>query len=661
MYRENEKTQEEEPSEVFRRFLESMARGSHLGGERVVKHSKNILRVFSKELPEKLYHSKRYSSQSTDGSLSGNFSPSQNQTSGQSPDGTWAKGSAGGKGGEKGDGGGGLLRKSLGSGCLGRSLELPQPGPAPREEFCSGEILDLELELEVTRDGGEHSPSGGIIRRAESEWGAKELCGHSNNTSATTSSSSSAINSPSSTPTSGRPDIYRVMTSSTATFPSYSDNCMERLNTALREDRIRRISTHSNRAWPSNVTAYLNGIDIFLKIPEYIRPSKDEAALNLSIGSCSHPHPSKVHYGGEDAHFYEENVIGIADGVGEWANFGINPKLFASELISGMRKAYLNTKCMQTGFPPNDVAVLKNNVHAKSGLHVGSATAGEAGSQGVSESPKHTLEGARLRPDLGFSLESGKEEGSGLLCWDSREVPYSQFLLVEGYNNTRSFGSSTAFVACFDSKTSKLQISYLGDSGIIVLRRTPETFRMGIVYRSPAQQHSFNCPFQLSKLPSQEDFPGLQENGLTCFINLVKNSEDVPQDLPCHSISKEIAVSQSDLIVIATDGLFDNLFDYEICSICSGAISPYESVQLLKNPDLYSSPHNISKALANAAYIKSLDPKAKTPFSKHCGVNSELWQFSTGGKLDDITVVVAWVVSESDQIVLNCRPDKLEH
>ncbi|OII75042.1 uncharacterized protein cubi_03152 [Cryptosporidium ubiquitum] len=687
MYKENEKIQEElELSAIFTKFLECLAKNSHLGGENIVKHSKNILRIFLKEFPEKLYHSKRYSSQSTDGSISGNFSPSQNATSNQTPIKVCSRNSRGNGREVEGEDNNeekrendDILQKAFMNRCFSDGLMFAHSNLSQNPNFYSGEILDFELELEAERQN---------IKVNEKEVNErnmrKDLYDYPNTTSVSSSSSTSAINSPfSNTPTSGRPSIYRVMTSTTVAFPSYNDDGMEKLNIALKEDRLRRISTHSNRIWPSNVTTYLKGIDIFLRIPEYIRPKKDGAMLNLSIGSCSHPHPSKVHYGGEDAHFYEENVIGVADGVGEWANFGINPKLFASELISGMREAYLSTKCMQPYFPPNDVAILKKNVHANSELEVGN----------VNVESKNALEfsgfkcrskGAKLKFDISYNKEEKSESQSdfdnkkrdsrgyvngekdellkvGKEFNDSpRTLSYSQFLLMEGYKNTQSFGSSTAFVACFDPKTCKLQISYLGDSGIIILRRTPETFRMGIVYRSPVQQHSFNCPFQLSKLPTHEDFPMLQEKGLTCFINLVKNSEGVPQDLPSHSIYKEITLSQSDLIVIATDGLFDNLYDYEICSICSGAISPYEAIQLLKDPKLYSSPHNISKALANAAYIKSLDPKAKTPFNKQCNVNDELWQFSTGGKLDDITVVVAWVVSEIDQIILNSRPDKFK-
>jgi protein phosphatase PTC7 len=48
------------------------------------------------------------------------------------------------------------------------------------------------------------------------------------------------------------------------------------------------------------------------------------------------PHPEKAHRGGEDAFFYTTpslSAIGVADGVGGWANQGINPKDFADDLM----------------------------------------------------------------------------------------------------------------------------------------------------------------------------------------------------------------------------------------------------------------------------------------------------------------------------------------
>ncbi|KAI4330343.1 hypothetical protein MLD38_028641 [Melastoma candidum] len=58
--------------------------------------------------------------------------------------------------------------------------------------------------------------------------------------------------------------------------------------------------------------------------------------LNLLSGSCSLPHPDKEDKGGEDAHFIcpDEQVIGVADGVGGWADVGVDAGLFSRELMS---------------------------------------------------------------------------------------------------------------------------------------------------------------------------------------------------------------------------------------------------------------------------------------------------------------------------------------
>lgn len=53
-------------------------------------------------------------------------------------------------------------------------------------------------------------------------------------------------------------------------------------------------------------------------------------------GSCYLPHPDKEETGGEDAHFIciDEQAIGVADGVGGWADLGINAGFYARELMS---------------------------------------------------------------------------------------------------------------------------------------------------------------------------------------------------------------------------------------------------------------------------------------------------------------------------------------
>ncbi|GAB2267348.1 hypothetical protein Dimus_002334 [Dionaea muscipula] len=61
-----------------------------------------------------------------------------------------------------------------------------------------------------------------------------------------------------------------------------------------------------------------------------------DRSLKLISGSCYLPHPEKEETGGEDAHFIcaEEQAIGVADGVGGWADLGVDAGQYARELMS---------------------------------------------------------------------------------------------------------------------------------------------------------------------------------------------------------------------------------------------------------------------------------------------------------------------------------------
>ncbi|XP_028760400.1 probable protein phosphatase 2C 80 isoform X1 [Neltuma alba] len=63
--------------------------------------------------------------------------------------------------------------------------------------------------------------------------------------------------------------------------------------------------------------------------------------LKLFSGSCYLPHPDKEETGGEDAHFIctDEQAFGVADGVGGWAEVGVNAGLFSRELMSNSVRA----------------------------------------------------------------------------------------------------------------------------------------------------------------------------------------------------------------------------------------------------------------------------------------------------------------------------------
>lgn len=70
-----------------------------------------------------------------------------------------------------------------------------------------------------------------------------------------------------------------------------------------------------------------------------ISPEQKSSAvktLKLISGSCCLPHPDKEETGGEDAHFIctNEQAIGVADGVGGWADLGVDAGLYSRELMS---------------------------------------------------------------------------------------------------------------------------------------------------------------------------------------------------------------------------------------------------------------------------------------------------------------------------------------
>lgn len=193
-------------------------------------------------------------------------------------------------------------------------------------------------------------------------------------------------------------------------------------------------------------------------------------------------------------------MVGVADGVGGWAEIGIDSGLFSRELMH------------------NANSVLQE-----------------------------------------FNRKYGKD------AMDTKEV------LCEAFRRTKSMGTSTACLIGVNS--GRIVASNLGDSGFCLLRRDAPFFGTGkyqktpltstdspvnapspsstgssrkqqrdsrrwrLVYQTTEQTHYFNCPFQLGT-----------------------NSQDKPQDAQYLSVPCQ----RGDLIVAATDGLFDNMFIDEL-------------------------------------------------------------------------------------------------
>ncbi|KAL8429592.1 hypothetical protein Efla_007449 [Eimeria flavescens] len=344
-------------------------------------------------------------------------------------------------------------------------------------------------------------------------------------------------------------------------------------------DNLRRVRSMSLSlsTYPRSVTSYLHPPEMLLGLGPtgQARQERAREGLSLQCGFFLLPHPDKTQTGGADAYFIccrgegRGVAVGVADGVGEWDSFDLDPRLFAEELMQGCCAA---------------------------------AAAAEA------------LEG-----------ETIEQRTLGVLR--------------KGYAHTRSFGSATALVVNHEGGD-RIGIANLGDSAVIVLRRQL-WYQMTCVFRSREQQHQFNCPFQLSRLPRPSEYERLRASGKEALLRLLQNAAVIPEDTPESASLCSVSVMEGDLIILGTDGVFDNLFDFEICGIANLTLSPFEA-RLLDNEAAATSATAVATAIGEAAAHRSRSLTAKTPFMRHARQEGSLF---SGGKMDDITVLACWVTS----------------
>ncbi|KAL6967749.1 protein-serine,threonine phosphatase [Sarracenia purpurea var. burkii] len=186
----------------------------------------------------------------------------------------------------------------------------------------------------------------------------------------------------------------------------------------------------------------------------------------------------------------------------------------------------------------------------------------------------------------------------------NEEVNYNpQVLLKKAHAATSSRGSATVIVAMLE-RNGTLKIASVGDCGLRVVRKGQ------IMFSTSPQEHYFDCPYQLS-------------------------SEVVGQTYLDATVTS-VQLMEGDTVVMGSDGLFDNVFDQEITSTVAR----------------YSDVAEAAKALANLAHNHSKDSSFDSPYSSEArnrGYSVPLWKKVlgmklTGGKLDDITVIVGQVV-----------------
>lgn len=172
-------------------------------------------------------------------------------------------------------------------------------------------------------------------------------------------------------------------------------------------------------------------------------------------------------------------------------------------------------------------------------------------------------------------------------------------------------GSATCCVIALDGLHGELHSANLGDSGYAVTRALPAGER--VLFRTPQQEHIFGYPFQLGH----------------------HDHSDKARDAELASM--EVAVG--DIVVAATDGLWDNLAESDIVD----AIVKARAARAGGDADTTSGVGvaALAQELLKQAYYASLDGNGSTPYS--LGASEEFHMVYSGGKPDDITVVVGIV------------------
>ncbi|TXG74467.1 hypothetical protein EZV62_003046 [Acer yangbiense] len=206
---------------------------------------------------------------------------------------------------------------------------------------------------------------------------------------------------------------------------------------------------------------------------------------------------------------------------------------------------------------------------------------------------------------------------------EDEEVNYNpQILIQKAHAATSSIGSATIIVAMLE-RNGTLKVASVGDCGLRIIREGR------IIYSSSPQEHYFDCPYQLS-------------------------SEVVTQtylDADLISLQKQVSsveMREGDIIVMGTDGLFDNVFDHEIVSTTAR----------------FSGAAEAAKALAKLAHDHSNDSNFDSPYSieaRDKGFDVPLWKKILGMKLIGITypllnrILFLLVVSADSICLFFCR------
>ncbi len=161
------------------------------------------------------------------------------------------------------------------------------------------------------------------------------------------------------------------------------------------------------------------------------------------------------------------------------------------------------------------------------------------------------------------------------------------------YADGAATGASTAVVASI-GEDGFLQALNVGDSCCMVIRDGKVTAKTREI------SHYWECPYQLS-----EDSPDQPKDGTKLNVELVSG----------------------DLVIMGSDGIFDNLDDDSLLDLVA------------KSPSIKPTP--FAKKICDVSRRASLDKNSPTPYSKQANRRGDAdYKDGLGGKLDDVSCIV---------------------
>jgi len=312
----------------------------------------------------------------------------------------------------------------------------------------------------------------------------------------------------------------------------------------------------------------------------------ESGAANLAACKAAKNKRNRVK-SGEDSFFYSQvgttkvTAFGVADGVGGWAESGIDSGDFSHGLCE-----YMACAARMWPLKPN-----ATSLHPKDLLQVG----------------------------------------------------------YDGVIDDKSIigGGSTACLAVAEPD-GKVEVANLGDSGFMHLGLN------AVRHFTQPQTHAFNTPYQLSKTPQR------------MLVQMaVFGGPSTLSDLPKVAGVTNHQVRHGDVLVFATDGVWDNLSPQDVLGIISrsmvdigawvdkdGTMEVGPKLRELAQADRdgkadrKSLQAKLAVAITKGAKETGLNTRRDGPFAKEVQKHypGEHWH---GGKPDDIATVVALVVEES--------------